>query len=161
MVIAYDDHRAIGKGGGRPWANGKMRADMKRFRDLTRGKTVIMGRRTFWEDVGGKALPKRQNIVLTSSNDFNEPDTEAAHSLDEAYALARQDVVIIGGARVYKEALKDTDIVYVTEMHGDIQGDAFFGELPADEWQEVEREDFPADEDNIFPYSFVTYRRIK
>jgi dihydrofolate reductase len=159
MVIAYDNRRSIGKEGGRPWANGKMRADMKRFRDLTRGKTIIMGRRTFWEDIGGRALPGRQNIVLTRG-ELNEPDVQAAGSLAKAYAMATRDIVIIGGARVYDEALKDVDVIYATEMHGDIQGDAFFMPLTKGEWRETERQEFPSDEDNIFPYSFVTFERI-
>nr|AIA16794.1 Dihydrofolate reductase [uncultured bacterium] len=160
MVVAYDRHRAIGKAGGRPWEGGKLRADMKRFRELTRGKTVIMGRRTFQTDVGGRALPKRQNIVL-SREEFAAPEVETAHTLAEAYRLAKGDIVVIGGGQIYKEALPDIDTIYATEIDGDIEGDAFFPELADDEWRETSREMFAPDEDNMYGYSFVTFKRIK
>lgn len=160
MVVAYDRHRAIGKAGGRPWEGGKLKADMKRFRELTRGKTVIMGRRTFQEDVGGKALPKRQNIVLSRSA-FSVPGVETAHTLKQAYRLATNDIVIIGGGQVYKEALPDADVIYATEIDGDIEGDAFFPDLSPDEWKETSRAAFKSDDGNIYEYSFVTFERIK
>lgn len=157
MIVAYDAHRAIGKDGGRPWAGGKMRSDMKHFRELTKDKTVIMGRRTFSDDIGGTALPKRQNIILTRG-DFSAPDVVVTHSLQEAYALAEYDIVIIGGSQVYSEALPDVDVIYATEIHGDIHGDAFFPPL-SNEWKETSRENFPADSENIYPYSFITYQK--
>lgn len=157
MVVAYDDHRAIGRDGGRPWEGGKLQADMRRFRELTRGKTVIMGRRTFQEDVGGRALPNRQNIVL-SHIFFEAPGVEWAQSLPQAYDMATGEIVVIGGGKIYKEALKDVDLIYATEIHSDIQGDTFFPELD-ETWHEVSREDFPADDKNKYPYSFVTYTR--
>ncbi len=160
MVVAYDKHHAIGKGGERPWQGGKLRADMKRFRDLTRDKTIIMGRRTFETDIGGHALPKRQNIVL-SRDTFSAPDVITAHSLAEAYSLAAHDIVVIGGGQIYREALPDIDTIYATEIDGDIDGDAFFPELPHAEWKEISREKYTASEGNLYDYSFVTYERIK
>lgn len=158
MIVAYDKHRAIGKNGGRPWDGGKLRGDMRRFRELSKGKSLIMGQRTFLLDVGGHALPNRQNIVL-SREDLAIPNVIVAHSLTEAYAAAEYDIAVIGGGQVFHEALGDVDVVYATEFDGDIKGDVFFPELPANEWEEVSRENFKADEDNIYDYSFVTYRR--
>lgn len=161
MVVAYDRYRAIGKNGGRPWEGGKLKADMRHFRELTRGKSVIMGRRTFETDVGGHALPKRQNIVL-SRDEFQAPhDVLVAHSLKEAYSLALGDVVVIGGGQIYLEALRDVDIVYATEIDADIEGDAFFPVLSHDEWKETTREKHSADDENIYDYSFVTYERVR
>lgn len=158
MIVAYDKHRAIGKNGGRPWDGGKLRGDMKRFRELSKGKSLIMGKRTFLLDVGGHALPNRQNIVL-SREDLDIPDVTVAHSLEEAYALAEHEISVIGGGQVFHEALNDVDIIYATEFDGDIKGDVFFPELPSEQWKETSRENFKADEDNIYDYSFVTYER--
>ena len=162
MVVAYDRHRAIGKNGSRPWEGGKMKADMRHFRELTREKTVIMGRRTFEIDVGGRALPKRLNIVL-SRDDIQVPEgVLVAHSLQEAYAMATSDeVIVIGGGQIYLEALPDIDVVYATEIDADIKGDAFFPVLASREWEEVERENHSADSENIYDYAFVTYKRIR
>ena len=157
MVVAYDKHRAIGKNGDRPWAGGKMRSDMRRFRELTRGKTVIMGRRTYELDIGGRPLPNRQNIVL-SRNEFAAPGVTVACSLAEAYEKATAEVVVIGGGQIYTEALADVDTIYATEIDADIKGDAFFPELSPD-WRETSREHHEADEDNIYGYDFVTYTK--
>lgn len=158
MIVAYDKRRAIGKNGGRPWDGGKLKADMRRFRELSKGKSLIMGQRTFLLDVGGRALPNRQNIVL-SREDLTIPGVAVAHSLAEAYALAEYDIAVIGGGQVFHEALGDVDTIYATEFDGDIKGDVFFPQLSENEWEEVERQNFKADEDNIYDYSFVTYRR--
>lgn len=152
MVVAYDNQRVIGGENAIPW-QGLMPADMQHFKNLTMGKTVVMGRKTY-ESIG-RALPFRQNIVLTRQ-DIAFDDAEVVHSLSHAYASAVGDVYIIGGAEIYQMALDDTDVIYATEIHTDVAGDVHFPVLP-DAWQEVSRENHSADERNKFDYSFVTY----
>jgi dihydrofolate reductase len=154
MIVAYDNNRVIGNHNAMPW-QGMMGADMQRFKDLTMGHTVVMGRKTY-ESIG-HSLPFRQNIVLTRQ-DLEYGDAKVVHSLAHAYAAAANDVYIIGGAEIYNMGLIDVDVIYATEIHTAVEGDAYFPAL-SDAWQEVAREDHIADENNKFDYSFVTYAR--
>jgi dihydrofolate reductase len=154
MIVAYSANRVIGSENSIPW-QGKMPADMKHFKDLTVGKTVVMGRRTF-ESIG-RPLPLRQNIVL-SRQDVSLEDVKVVSSLTEAYEEANSEVCIIGGAEIYKMGLAHADIIYATEIHASIPGTVYFPEL-LDGWREVSREDHMADEKNVYDYSFVTYAR--
>lgn len=152
IIVAYSvPGRTIGLKGVIPWM-GKVPADMRRVRELTTGNAIIMGRRTF-ESIG-KPLPNRQNIVISSKSDIN--------SLEKAYEAVEsgRDSFIFGGANVYKQAIDSTDIIFATEIQGDFEGDAFFPEINSSEWREVERQDFPADSENKYPYSFVKYERV-
>ena len=157
--MAYADDHLIGDRGVIPWL-GRMPADMKRVRELTTGNAIIMGLNTFLSI--GKPLPDRQNIVLVG-RDFAVEGAMVAHSLDEAFNLVEPDrtAFIFGGASVYAQTMNHdlADTIYVTEIHGKFSGDVFFPEIPTDKWQEVERQDFPADDKNAFPYSFVKYER--
>lgn len=154
MIVAYSANRVIGSENSIPW-QGKMPADMKHFKDLTVGKTVVMGRRTF-ESIG-RPLPLRQNIVLSRRNVAFD-DVKVVSSLAEAYEVADGEVCIIGGAEIYKMGLADADVIYVTEIHTSIPGTVYFPEL-SDEWREISREDHAADEKNTYDYSFVTYTK--
>lgn len=154
MIVAYSANRVIGSENSIPW-QGKMPADMKHFKDLTVGKTVVMGRRTF-ESIG-RPLPLRQNIVLSRRNVAFD-DVKVVNSLTEAYEVADGEVCIIGGAEIYKMGLADADVIYVTEIHTSIPGTVYFPEL-SDEWREISREDHAADEENTYDYSFVTYTK--
>lgn len=160
IVVAYDKERAIGKDGGLLWNPGEMRDDMKHFKTLTKGAIVIMGRKTL--DSIGMALPDRRNIVLSRSDTSVIPNIEIVHSLEEAYSLNddNQEQFIIGGGEIFKEALKDVDRIYATEVDASIAGaDTFFPALNNDSWQETDEKTFPSDENNIYPYRFVTYER--
>lgn len=152
LVVAYSKNRVIGSNNTLPWA-GKMPGDMLHFKALTLNKTVIMGRRTF-ESIG-RALPHRQNIVL-SRTPFQAPGVLVAESLEEAYYLATNEIMVIGGGEVYARALADADIVYATLIDAEVEGDVYFPEL-GPEWVETFREDHPADENNMYPYSFITF----
>lgn len=154
MIVAYDDNRLIGSGNAMPW-RGQLPADLQHFKELTLGKTVVMGRKTY-ESIG-HALPFRQNIVLTRQ-DLEYDDAEVVHSLAHAYAAANEDVYVIGGAEIYKMALVDVDVIYATEIHAAFTGDTFFPAL-SDAWQVTSREEHTADEQNKFDYAFVTYTR--
>jgi dihydrofolate reductase len=154
MIVAYDANRVIGNHNAMPW-QGMLPADMQHFKDLTVGKSVVMGRKTF-ESIG-RPLPYRQNIVLTTQ-DIEYDNAQVVHSLAHAYAAADSDVFIIGGAEIYAQGMTDADVIYATEIHTAVEGDTFFPALPA-AWREITREDHTADEKNKFAYSFVTYAK--
>ena len=159
IVVAYDNERAIGANGYLLWQRGEMRNDMKHFRELTIGSTLIMGRKTL--DSIGIALPDRKTIVLTRSESVNVPGVEVAHSLDEAYFLAGdyEDVFIAGGGEIYEQTINDAQRIHATEIDTTIFGaDTYFPRLSND-WQAIVSQEFPADENNKYPYSFVTYER--
>jgi len=154
IIVAYDKNRVIGNSNGLPWM-GKLPADMRHFKELTTGKTVIMGRKTY-ESIG-RALPNRQNIVV-SRGDFEAPGITVVHGLPDAYALATGEVMIIGGGQIYLETLDDVDTIYATEIATEAVGDVYFPQLPAD-WVETYRENHAADEKNAYDYAFVTFTK--
>lgn len=155
LIVAHARNRVIGHGGGMPW---HLPADLAHFKAVTMGKPIVMGRRTY-ESIG-KPLPGRRNIVLTSDHAFLADGILAAHSLDEALALAGEtdEVMVIGGGHLYREALPYARRVYLTEIDAAVAGDTFFPDLEGD-WREVAREDRAADELNPYPLSFVTLER--
>lgn len=155
-IVAAAENGAIGIEGRLPW---RLPADLARFKRLTLGKPVIMGRRT-WESIG-KPLPGRLNVVVGG---MPEPEgCRAARSLDEALALPEvagaDEVAIIGGARLYEEALPRCHELELTRVHGSFEGDAFFPFDPAG-WVLVASEDLPADEKNPYAMTFETWRRV-
>lgn len=155
MVVAYDLQRGIGAGGDLPWGR-SLPTDLAHFRKITSGGTVIMGRKTF-ESIGSKPLPDRENIVL-SSKPLKSVTT--ATSLSEALKKAQHNIFIIGGERVFSEALLLADTIYATEVdHHFKQGDVFFPALGKD-WQETSRTHHPVDEKNKYPFDFVRYQRV-
>ncbi len=148
--------RVIGIGNKLPW---RLPADMKHFRALTMGKAVLMGRKTF-ESIG-KPLAGRTNIVVTQDHRFCPQGVRVAHSIDEALALAsdEEEIMVIGGASFYAQLLPRAQRLYLTEIHQDFAGDAFFPAWQADEWLETARHDHAPDGDNPYSYSFVTLER--
>ncbi|MDL2289919.1 dihydrofolate reductase, partial [Paludibacteraceae bacterium OttesenSCG-928-F17] len=150
---------AIGKGNKLLWS---LPADLKFFKNLTTGHTVIMGKRTF-ESLPNGPLPNRKNIVLRSilSDGVTQGYFEA-ESLDEALELAENEshIFIIGGATVYKQSIDKVNSMYITWVDGEFDADTYFPQFNFAEWKEVSREDHPADEKNKYAYSFVEYQRI-
>ena len=148
--------RVIGKDGALPW---HLPQDLKRFRDLTVGKPVIMGRRT-WESVG-VPLPKRRNIVVTSREGYVAKGAEVVRSIQEGLQLCEHsdEAMILGGESIYREALDVAHRLYLTYVEADVQGDAHFPNFDETQWHEVHRENFPADERNAYPMTFVDYQR--
>jgi len=137
------------------------RADLKRFKALTSGHTVVMGRKTF-DSLPKGALPNRRNIVLTRNARFSAPNVEAFPSLNAALKACdeSEEVFIIGGESVYREALAKADRLYLTHLLATPQeADAFFPDMPADEWDCVRSESHEADEQNEVPYTFADYVR--
>lgn len=137
-------------------------ADMKRFKALTTGNTVIMGRKTFLSLPKG-ALPNRRNIVLSRNPDNTFPGTETFTSIEEALAHCNDDekIYIIGGAEIYRQAFPIADELNITLVHNTPPlADTFFPNISNKEWKEVSREDLPPEEKTQYPYSFITYQRI-
>ncbi|MDR1729704.1 MAG: dihydrofolate reductase [Prevotellaceae bacterium] len=157
IIVAFSEGNIIGKNNKMPW---KLSADLKRFKAITTGHTVVMGRKTY-ESIG-KPLPNRKNIVLTSIPE-SIIDCITADSLSDAIAISgdETELFIIGGESVYKQTLHSADKLYVTEVHAKLDGDARFPEIDYSEWNKISREDHKADEKNQYDYSFVNYERKK
>lgn len=155
IIVAIGENNAIGKNNQLLW---HMPNDLKHFKDVTSGRTIIMGRKTF--DSVGKPLPKRRNIVVTRQ-DITIPGCEIVKSIQDGLALCKgeDEVFIGGGAEIYKLAMHLTDRIYLTIIHKSFDADTFFPEIDKSEWKEVKREDFEPDEKNPLPYSFITLER--
>ena len=155
IIVAIGENNAIGKNNQLLW---HMPNDLKHFKDVTSGRTIIMGRKTF--DSVGKPLPKRRNIVVTRQ-DITIPGCEVVKSIEDGLALCKNEdeVFIGGGAEIYKLAMHLTDRIYLTIIHKVFDADTFFPEIDHKEWKEVSREDYQPDEKNPLPYSFITLER--
>ena len=164
LVVAMAENGVIGSGGRLPW---RLPSDMKRFRRLTWGKPVVMGRRTFQSI--GKPLEGRDNIVISRQSDFAPEGVSVAHRLDEALALAERfaaardgaDIAVIGGGRVYRAVLPRADRIEMTIVHAEIEGDTTFPALDETEWREVSREKCPRGDKDSHQTSFVVWERSK
>ena len=156
VIAAVAANAVIGAGNRLPW---RLPADLSRFRALTSGHTVIMGRRT-WESIG-RPLPDRQNIVVTRTAGFPAAGAEVASSLVDALARVRRPgpAFCIGGGDLYREALPRASLLYLTEIGRAFEGDATFPEFDRRAWREVEREVHVDPDAGDLPYSFVTYHR--
>ena len=156
VIVAADERGGIGRAGGLPW---HLPDDLKRFKALTMGKPILMGRRT-WDSIG-RPLPGRRSVVISRQSGLRIPGAEVFASLESALAALADaaEVCVIGGAEIYREALPRAGVVHLTRVHASVEADTFLPELDPREWQEVAREDRPADERHAFGYSFVTLRR--
>ncbi|HLG42419.1 MAG TPA: dihydrofolate reductase [Planctomycetota bacterium] len=150
LIVAMARNRVIGAGGKLPW---HLPADLKRFKQITMGRPVIMGRKTF-ESIG-KPLPGRTNIVVTRRRGWTAKGCLAAHSLEEAIAAAGEgEVFVIGGGELYAAALRHADRLYVTEVDADVPGDTRFPELDMSRWRLVEETTREPDESNPYRCRF-------
>ena len=166
LVVAMDDNGVIGIDGKLPW---RLSSDLKHFKEVTMGKPIIMGRKTFKPIVMGRKthesigrpLPGRENIILTRDKNYQAEGCTVLNSLDDLFLHCRyhEEVMITGGAELYKQFLPRAQLIYLTEIHTQITGDTFFPGYNADEWEEIARQDFKHDEKNDFDYSFVVLRR--
>ena len=156
IVVAMDERDAIGRNGGLPW---RLPEDLRRFKALTLGKPIVMGRRT-WDSIG-RPLPGRLNVVVTRSCGLELAGAMVVASLEQALAAAGDvpEVCVIGGAEIYRLALPLADVLHVTRVHATIAADTFFPAILPAQWEEVAREEHPADERHAFAYSFVELRR--
>jgi len=162
FVVAVAENGVIGSGGAMPW---RLKSDMKRFKALTSGKPVVMGRKTFASI--GRPLPGRTNIVVTRDPDFRAAGAVVTNSFADACAIARADamrrfateIAIIGGAEIYAQWMDRADRLEITEVHARPDGDTRFATIDAADWEEVARVRNPAGPDDSADSSYVTFRR--
>lgn len=158
IVVAMSSPRmVIGKDGSIPW---RLPRDLKRFASITRGNTVLMGRKTY-ESIG-KPLPERNNIVLSRKDQFEAPGFIVSPSFEEALKSAEllgRELFVIGGEEVYRKALSISDTLYVTEVHIDCEGDSYFPNYKKSEWEVVKSEDCFPDLNNKVRHTFFLLRR--
>lgn len=159
LYAAVANNGVIGRDGGLPW---RLSSDLKRFKEETMGKPIIMGRKT-WESFPKRPLPGRLNIVITSTPGFVAEGGEVAGSFEQALQLAKasgaKEAAIIGGASVFREGMAIADRLHVTHVLADIEGDTRFPEILPAQWQETDSQDYPAGERDSYPTRFVVYRR--
>jgi dihydrofolate reductase len=162
LVVAVAENGVIGAGGAMPW---RLKSDMSRFKSLTAGKPVVMGRKTFLSI--GRPLPGRTNIVVTRDAGFRAAGAIVTNSVADAMAIATGDamrrfateIAIIGGAEIYALCMDRADRLEVTEVHARPEGDTRFAAIDAAVWQEVARVRNQAGPDDSADFSYVTYRR--
>ncbi len=153
LLVAMDERRGIGKQGGLPW---RLSSDLKRFRELTMGHHIVVGRKTF-ESIG-KPLAGRQMIIVTRDPDYHIAGCFTVHSIAEALELARQhgetELFICGGAEIYARTMEQAERLYLTRVHADCDADTFFPEFNPEDWLETASETHGADEKNQHPFTF-------
>ena len=156
IIVATSTNNVIGVQGDLPW---KLSDDLKRFKQLTLGKPIVMGRLT-WESIG-RALPGRQNIVLTRQSDFAAGGCDVVASPAAALAVAgdADEIMIIGGGQIYELFLPNASRLLVTRVFTEVNGDAFFPEIDEAAWRLVDSEPHEADDANQFAFEFRTYER--
>ena len=158
LIAGIGKNNELGKGNTLLW---HMPNDLKHFKEITSGKTVIMGRKTF-ESLPNGALPNRRNIIITRDKEYNAEGIEIVYSLDEAIEKIKDEneSFIIGGAEIYKQAIDKADKLYITHIEAeDKEADTFFPVIDKEIWKATKIEDFKDDPQNPFDYSFVEYRR--
>jgi len=160
LIAAFAQNSVVGINNTLPW---HLPEDLKYFKRTTSGKAIIMGRKTY--DSIGRPLPNRTNIVITRNSEFKAEGVQVVSNLQAAIDLAKEvnfingveEVMIIGGASIYKEALPQAERLYITHVHADVEGDAYFPEVDFSQWKESSRDDYTASEKNPYDYSFVVY----
>lgn len=162
LVVAVAENGVIGQRNGIPW---RLRADLQRFKAITIGKPIVMGRKTF--DSLRRPLPGRTNIVITRDPDFTASGALVARSLSDALVIAKGDalrrsvaeIAVIGGAEIYTASMPVADRIEVTEVHAAVDGDTVFPPIDPSVWDEIARRRNKAAADDTADYSYVTYRR--
>ena len=155
LIAALTDSRVIGKDGGLPW---KLSEDLKRFKRLTTGHTVLMGRKT-WESLPKKPLPDRLNLILSRNTDLKAEGAQVVGTLEEAERLAKGTLFVIGGEAVFAAALPRADALYLTHIHHEFAGDVMFPDYDRRAFELKSREAFVSPEG--WAYEFVDYQRRK
>ncbi len=157
IIVAISENNAIGKNNQLLW---HLPADLKHFKEITTGHTIIMGRKTY--DSIGKPLPNRRSIVITRSTDLVIDGVEVVNSLNEAIELCKPDeqAFIIGGAEIYNQAMPYVTAIHLTKVHQQYEADAFFPEINPTVWKEINSVTYPVDEKNNVAYTFSTLERL-
>ena len=157
IIAAIAKNNALGKDNKLIW---HLPADLKRFKKITSGHHIIMGRKTF--ESLGKPLPNRTTIIISRNKNYSVENCIVVNSLNDALLKAKADInpFILGGAEIYNQAIKIADILDLTIVHHNFEADVFFPEIDKKIWKETSRQDFKANEQNKYDYSFITYTRI-
>jgi dihydrofolate reductase len=160
LIAAMAENGVIGRGGQLPW---HLSADLQRFKRLTMGHTIIMGRKT-WESIG-RPLPGRRMVVVTRQAGYRADGVTVVGSLQDAFASARaagdEEAFVIGGAEVYRQALPFTDRIYMTLVLAEVEGDTKFPDVDWETWARTESESIEADADNEFAHLFYVFERCE
>ena len=156
IVVAMSNNGVIGRDGDLPW---HLSADLRHFKAITMGKPIVMGRVTH-ESIG-RILPGRENIILTQNENYQSEGCTIINDLNQVIARSEDldEIMIIGGAQLYKDTLGLANCLFITEVHADVEGDVYFPEFDRGNWQEIERQFFRADDNNEFDYSFVVLKK--
>jgi dihydrofolate reductase len=156
LIVAVSENNVIGSGGDLPW---HISADLKRFRQLTTGHHIILGRKTF-ESIG-RLLPERKTIIVTRNPDFSFPGAIIVNNVSSAVSAAADDEqpFVAGGAEIYRASIDFVTTIYLTRVHTEIDGDTLLPEIDWGQWHQTESARFDADKKNEFDYSFEVYRR--
>lgn len=154
IIVAMSSNHVIGANNTLPW---HLTEDLKYFKSLTTGHTIIMGRKTYQSI--GRPLPHRRNIVISRNTETSYEGMEVVHSIEDAFSITKNDkkVFVIGGADIYKQVLDQVDLLYITEIKKSFSGDAFFPEIDKSKWSEFSREDHATA--NGLEFSFVCYQK--
>ncbi|MBV9727003.1 MAG: dihydrofolate reductase [Gammaproteobacteria bacterium] len=156
LIVAMAQNGVIGRDNSLPW---RLPEDLKRFRAYTLGKPILMGRKTF--ESLGRPLPGRTNLVLTRARSWSADGVIVVHSVEEALmqAASSDELVVIGGAEIYRLILPVARRIYLTHVHADVPGDITFPEFDSTQWADVECSSQPADDEHAYPLTFVTLER--
>lgn len=159
-VVGMAHGNVIGRQNDLPWY---LPADLKHFKQLTTGHTVVMGRNTCDSIIArlGHALPNRKSVVITRDKTYQPEGVTVVHSVEEALHLVDGEADILGGQQIYEQTLPYLDRLYITEVDADIDGDTYFPEYDSSQWREVSRESHSKDDKNPYDYSFVVLDRIR
>jgi dihydrofolate reductase len=157
IIVAVADHGVIGSGNQLPW---RLPDDLRRFKALSLGKPIVMGRKTF--DSIGRPLPGRLNVVISRQPGLQIPGCTVVTSIDEAIAAAQPapEIVIIGGADIYRQVLPQVQVIHLTRVHANVDGDVVFPELQPQQWRQMAKEYHPADERHAHAFTFSTLERV-
>lgn len=158
IIAAMSANRVIGRDNSLPW---KLPGDWKRFKNLTMGHHLLMGRKTF-ESIS-RPLPGRTTVVITRQSSYSPTGVLVAHSIEQALQMASQDseVFVAGGAQIYQQMLPRADRIYLTSIDQEFEGDTTFPEFDESDWQLIVKENRASDAKNSYHYSFLTYERKK
>lgn len=155
LIVAISKNRVIGDSNRLIW---HLPSDLKRFKALTTGHTIVMGRKTYQSI--GKALLNRRNIIITRNHEFEEEGCEVVNSIEEALLLTNSNCFIIGGGEIYKQTLDIANQIYLTQIDKEFDGDTTFPDLDPT-WYVSKKDDFKADKKNPYNYSFIFYEKFE
>lgn len=158
LIVAMDQNRVIGKENQLPWY---LPADLQYFKKVTMGKPIVMGRKTF--DSIGRVLPGRENVIVTRNRDYTNDDCTILYSMEDVKKFAdasEQEVMIIGGAEIFKEILPVADRLYITKIHAEFPGDTYFPLIDDKEWKQVSSKPGMVDEKNKYAHEFIVLDRV-